>query len=169
MSIANEIKEIKNKLVEIEKRIQQLEKPPAEHAKSMENKSSDMKSGLAELSKNVGVSEENIKKIYDLEQGSFTLVKIMGEDDREKIKNMALLVLLGNKYLLGNDEVLSQEIRRNVAENKIPQDNFATCLNKITPTLIRKKGKIRSPKTTYRLTTLGKANAKDLLNKACEE
>ena len=107
-------------------------------------------------------------RVYDLEGNSLTIVKIFGEDDREKIKNITLLVLLGYKYILGNNEVLSKEIRRNVAENRISLNNFATYLKEITPSLIRRKGKLRSPNTIYKLTTLGEVSARDLLKKICE-
>jgi hypothetical protein len=166
MTLEDEITEIKKKLAEHDKRIQQLEKIPVKEIKLAERLIGS-KNGLTRLPEKAGVSEENIKKVYDLEHNSFTIVKIFGEDDREKTKNTTLLVLLGYKYIFGNDEVLSQEIRRNVAENKIPLDNFSTHLKQITPSLIRRKGKMRSPKTTYRLTTLGEANAKDLLKKTC--
>ena len=92
-----------------------------------------------------------------------TVVKITGEKERDKTQNIALLVLLGYKYLLSKEEVLSQEIRRNVAENNIPLNNFATHLGDVTPSLIRRKGKLRSPKTTYKLTTLGESKARELI------
>jgi len=166
MTLEDEITEIKKKLAEHDKRIQQLEKIPAKEIKVAE-RIIGSKSGLTRLSEKAGVSEENIKNVYDLEQDSFTIVKIFGKDDREKTQNTTLLALLGYKYLFGNDDALSQEIRRNVAENKIPLDNFSTHLSKITPALIRRKGKTRSPKTKYRLTTLGESNARDLLKKIC--
>jgi len=162
----NEIEKMKKILEDHEKRIKLLE-GTSEESKTSEQIPPHQKEEI--LAKKANVSEENIKKVYDLEENSLTLTKLAGADDREKTKNAALLVLLGYKYFYGKGEVLSQEIRRNVAEHKIPLNNFASYLKEITPSLIRIKGKVRSPKTTYRITTLGEANARDLLKRTCED
>ena len=63
--------------------------------------------------------------------------------------------------------MLAKEIKRNVAENNIPINNFATYINEMSPSLIRRKGKLRSPKTTYKLTPYGEAKARELIQIMC--
>jgi len=162
------ISKLKHILENHEKRIQKIE----EFIKNIEYGPSSVETnitGLKKLSKKIGVTEGKIKEIFDIENGQLTVVKIMGEKDKDKTQNIALLVLFGYKYIFGNEEVLSQEIRRNVAENNIPLNNFATYINEMTPSLIRRKGKLKSPKTTYKLTTLGGAKARELIKKLCKE
>jgi len=161
----NEIAKMKKILEDHERRIKLLEGTP-EESKTSEQLHLHQKEEI--VAKKANVSVENVKKVYDLEKNSLTLTKLAGADDREKTKNATLLVLLGYKYFYEKSEVLSQEIRRNVAEHRIPLNNFASYLKEITPSLIRIKGKVKSPKTTYRITTLGEANARDLLRKICE-
>lgn len=119
--------------------------------------------GIKRLAKKVGIDGDKLKEIFDIENKQLTVIKVIGEKEKDKTQNIALLVLLGYKYLFGKEEVLSQEIRRNVAENGIPLNNFATHLNEITPYLVRRKGKPRSPKTTYKLTIIGELRARKLV------
>jgi hypothetical protein len=97
-----------------------------------------------------------------------TLLKIVGNNDEEKTQKASLVVLIGYKYFLGTKEILASEIKRNVAENRVSLNNFARNLNKIIPSLIRRKGKFRSRKTTYKLTPLGEAEARAVLKELCE-
>jgi hypothetical protein len=153
-----------------EKRIVQLEKLLAEERKPRESGQDATidNAGIKRLAEKIKVPEEKIREIFDLEQDSLTLVGVTGKDDREKTKNVALLVLLGYKYFLGVENVLAQVIRTNVGGLRVPLDNFGTYLKDITPRFVIKKGKPRSPKTTYKLTVLGEAEAKELLIKLCE-
>ena len=168
MASNEKIIEIKKKLEEHEKRIQELEKVfRISKAGKQKVYVRDSKEGIERLAKKTAIAKERIQEIYDLEEDSLTLVKIVGKGDREKTINATLLILSGYKYIFGKDEISSQEIRRNVAENRIPLNNFSTYLNKIIPSLIRRKGKLRSPETIYRLTLLGEAEAKELLKKLC--
>jgi hypothetical protein len=161
-----EIVEIKAKLEELEGRIYRLEETPT----ATRNKKASIEAKpdhlIERLAQKIGVDPEGIKKIFDIEGESLTLVSIFGKDDKERTKNATLLILIGYKYLFGRDDVLSQEVRRNVAENRVPLNNFSEHLNRITPSLIRRKGKTRSPKTTYRLTSLGEAEARELLRQS---
>ncbi|MCD6215926.1 MAG: hypothetical protein J7J92_02520 [Candidatus Aenigmarchaeota archaeon] len=160
--------ETKKILDDHETRIKKIE----DFIKSLESKppTEDINlSGIKKLSKKTGVNEKMLKEIFDIEDDQLTVVKITGEKERDKTQNIALLVLLGYKYLLSKEEVLSQEIRRNVAENNIPLNNFATHLSNVTPSLIRRKGKLRSPKTTYKLTTLGESKARELVKVIASE
>lgn len=165
MSLDKEIEEIKEKLKEHEKRIQYLEKIIFHKTKSDEGQLEKYDDIQKRLAVKINVPEEKLKEIFDLEGDSLTLLKIAGKDDREKTKDATLLVLLGYKYFFGKEEIFSKEIRRNVAEHRIPLNNFATYLNEITPSLIRRKGKGKSPSTTYKLQHLGEAEAKQLLKK----
>lgn len=124
--------------------------------------------GIEQLAKKTDIKKEKIRDCFDLEENILTVIKTLGDDDNEKTKNISLLCLLGYKYFFRKKELLSQEIRRNVAENGVPLDNFASHLKEMMPLFVRRKGKPRSPKTTYRLTTLGEAEAKKLLKNLCK-
>lgn len=152
------------------KRIEQLEKLLGEEQKARESGQDETtdNGGIKRLAEKIKVPEEKIREIFDLEQDSLTLVRVTGKDDREKTKNAALLVLLGYKYFLRVDNVLAQAIKKNVGGLRVPLDNFSTYLKDITPRFVIKKGKPRSPKTTYKLTVFGEAEARELLKKLCE-
>lgn len=165
MEIEKEINQIKRELEGHRERISKLEnlietKSP-ETLKKSEN-------GIQKLVKKLNVSEEKIQEMFDFEDETLTLVKVIGENPKEKTQNVALLVLLGYKYYFGKKEVLSQEVRRNVGENGIPLENFATYLNELIPSSIRRKGKKKSSKTKYRLLAFGESKAKELIKEICE-
>ena len=166
MKIEKEINEIKNFLQHHEERLSKLEglfqsKPPLEKRRAV---------GIKELVKKTGVSEEKIKELFDFEKDSLTVLTSLdklGKNDKERTKNITLLTLLGYKYFFGKDEIFSQEIRRNVAENNVPLNNFGSYLNELVPSFIRRKGKLKSPKTTYKSTVLGISKARELIKKLC--
>ena len=106
---------------------------------------------------------DKFDEMFDKEKDTLTVIKHTGANDREKSQNIALLALFGYKIFFKQEEILSQEIRRNVAENGIALNNFATYLNELTPSLLRRKGELRSPKTTYRMTISGEVKAKELI------
>ena len=160
-------KKIRNLLEDHEERIKLLESM-FKSLKSEEVTSLEGKIGIEKLAKKIDVTSDKIVELFDIEDNALTLLKVVGEDEIEKIHNISLVVLLGYKYFFDDDEVLSKEIRRNVAENGIPLNNFATYLKVLIPSLIRRKGKLKSPKTTYKLTPLGKTKAKEILKKLCE-
>lgn len=169
MSQEEDVKKILKKLEEIDRRLKKLEKPADEKKIEVKPKKGKPEYGVKKLAEKIKVSEEDVWKVFDVEENCLTLVKIVGEGDKEKTKNATLLVLLGYKYIFGIDDVLSQEIRKNVAENKIPLNAFANHIKEIIPSLIRRKGKPRSPKTTYKLTTPGEVKARDLLKQIYED
>ena len=80
----------------------------------------------------------------------------------EKTQNIALLTLLGYKEKLNKEKVLASEIRRNVAINKIPIENFGTYVNELIPHSILRIGKAKSKQIAYKLTNFGNAKAKEL-------
>ena len=167
MTKNDKIKKIEEKLEEHENRIKFLEDTFA-RSKIEEDKKVQNRVGIKKLAKKIDVSLEKIEELFDVEDNTLTVVKIAGEDDRDKTQKTSLAVLIGYKYILGIKEILASEIRRNVAENRVSINNFATYLNEIIPSLIRRKGKHRSPKTTYKLTTFGEVEAKAVLKKLCE-
>jgi hypothetical protein len=153
----NELEEIKQRLEEHEKRIQELESriggeegPPTLRRPK----------GVDALAGRAGVEETNIREIYDIEPETLTVVQGLGDTARERTQSIALLALVGYKFLFGKDDVLAQEIRRNVADNGVSLTDFAKHMNEISPQLVRRIGKTKSPKTKYRLTTLGEARAR---------
>jgi len=170
MSQEEDIKKILKKLEDIEVRLQKLEKPADEKRKVEKPKIGKPEEEVKKLADKIKVSEEDVLKVFDfdVEEDSLTLVNITGEDYREKTKNATLLVLLGYKYFFGTVDVQAKEIRRNVATNRIPLNQFANYLNEIIPSFIRRKGKPKSPSTTYKLTTLGEAEAIEVLKKICK-
>jgi hypothetical protein len=163
--MSEEIKKIKEVLKNHEIRIKSLEektlRPTIQKATSVEGR------GIEKLAEKVGTSTEKLKELFDTENGALTLLKVSGEDEAERTKKISLVVLLGYKYLFGDERVLSTEIKRNVAENRLPINNFATYLNEMIPSRIRRIGKPKSPKTTYKLTPLGEAEAKEIVKELC--
>ena len=120
--------------------------------------------GIQKLATKLGIPVEKFYEVFDKEENMLTVINHGGTNNKEKTQNIALLTLLGYKIFFGQEEVQSKEIRRNVAENKISLGKFSICLNELTPRLLRRKGKLRSPKTAYRLTSQGEVKAKDLVN-----
>jgi hypothetical protein len=102
------------------------------------------------------------ENLVDIEGDSLTLLKTLGEKTEEKTKNTALLTLFEYKEKLGKEKILASEIRRNVALNKIPLENFGTYLNNLIPQCILRVGKTRSKTALYKLTAFGYAKAKDI-------
>lgn len=155
------MEEIKRILEDHEKRISKIEEL------IFKKKIEIITDRLKNFSKAVNFSEEELKKIYDFDfsQNKLTVIKTIGKDDKEKTQNITLLALLGYKYCYDKTYVLAKELRRIVAENGISLSNFASYLNEIIPSLIRRKGKPRSPKTSYKLTIPGEVKAKDLIKK----
>lgn len=168
MSQEEDVKKILKKLEEIDGRLQKLEKPADEKGKEVKPKRGKPEEGVKKLAEKIKISEEEIWKVFDVEEDRLTLINIIGEKYKEKTKNAALLVLLGYKYFFGMNNVLSQEIKRNVATNRIPVNSYSTYLKELTPSLISMKGRRGSKSTTYRLTTFGEAEARALLKKMCE-
>lgn len=168
METEKNLNEIKKWLKNHEERLSKLEEGSFQSKPSLERKKIV---GVTELVKKTGVNEEKIRELFDFEKDSLTVLEPsskLGKNYKERTKNIALLVVLGYKYFFGKDEIFSQEIKRNVEENGIPTNNFATYLNEITPSFIRRKGKIKSPKTAYRMTVLGESTGKELIKQLCE-
>lgn len=165
--MSGDMKKIKETLKDHEKRMRYLE-GLIPSLKAEEIRQAQGEIDFKKLAEKINVNVDKIRELFDIENNTLTLLKVSGEGDREKTQNISLAVLMGYKYLLNNEQILSIELRRNVAENGVPVDNFATYLNEIIPSLIRRKGKPKSPKTTYKLTTLGEARAKELLKKLCD-
>ncbi len=113
---------------------------------------------------------EPIKEnIWDIEGNDLTITRIIGEKNEEKTQNTALLALLGYKEKFNQDKVLASELRRNVAINKIPIENFGTYINQLIPQSILRVGKIKSNKLAYKLTAFGYARAREILSKILEK
>ena len=167
MKKSDELKKIKEKLENHEKRIQILENM-IPSLRSEEVKPTEVKKNIERLAKKIGVDREKIEQLFDISSNSLTLLKVIGDNDRERTKMISLVVLLGYKYFFGNEQILSTELRRNVAENRVSVNNFAAYINELIPSLIRRIGKPRSPKTAYKLTTLGEAETKEIIKRLCK-
>jgi hypothetical protein len=167
MDSAKQISEIMKILREHEARLSALEGSIIDTA-SRRGTTNESGTSIDKLAKKIAISTGKLKEVFDIEDNQLTLLKTIGDDEKEKIQNTALIVLLVYKYLHGINELLAKEIRRNAAENSLPINNFATYINELSPSLIRRKGKAKSPRTSYRLVTLGEARAKELLRKLCE-
>ncbi|MFA5199362.1 MAG: hypothetical protein WC442_00425 [Candidatus Omnitrophota bacterium] len=156
--IKKQLEEIKSLLEAQEKRISNIE----EQIKGVE---STKKEELCQQSviKRKMVDKGVMSEIFDVEGDAVTVVSLVGNDEQEKTQNAALLVLYGYKYFKNQIEVSAQEIRRNLIENNISINNSATHLKEITPSLIRRKGVVKSPKTSYKLTLVGEGRVKNLI------
>jgi len=161
--MTEELDGVKKMLDDHEKRIVELERSlpvGTDTTPAVEGNDAD------KLARKIGVPTDKLREVFDVEGEVLTVLKCVGDKEKEKTQNIALLALLGYKFFIKKDGILSQEIRRNVAGNKIPLNNFATYLNELSPRSLLRKGEPKSPKTTYRLTHFGEATAKEILKTA---
>jgi hypothetical protein len=165
MTTNNEIKRIRQVLEDHEKRIRALEQNHP--SSSPEVVSPKSEASIDALARKTGTDPDNIRKLFEIKEDTLTLSKVVGKDQREQTRDISLLVLLGYKYFSNKEEVLAGEMRRNVAENGVPVDNFARYLNEMIPSLVHRKGKSKSHKITYKLSPLGEARAREALKKVC--
>ena len=135
--IRQEFEKIWQKIFELEKKHKKVNEESSEHIKYSET-------------------------LFDIEGESLTVLNVIGDKIEEKAQNIALLTLLGYKEKLNTEKVLASEIRRNVAVNKIPVENFGTYINHLIPQSVIRIGKTRSNKVSYKLTAFGLAKAKEL-------
>lgn len=155
--IEKRLSDMERKISEIDKRIPKTEEEKVEAIPtSLEEK-------IKKFASKFGILENQLRNVFDFDTNALTLIKVKGKSEREKTQNATLAVLFGYKYCYGKNEVMSMEIRRNVAENGISLNNFATYLNAIIPSLIRRRGKPKSVKTTYRLTVPGEVKAREII------
>jgi len=160
--MSEELKQIIDKIQNLEKRITELE-AIIKSKKSENVLVIEKEDVIKKLATKIGVSDDKFNEVFDIEPDIITVLKFKGTNVKEKSQSIMLLTLLGYKYFKDRIEILSQEIRKNVAENGIPLDNFSTYINELSPQLVRRKGELKSPKTTYKLTVLGESKAKELL------
>lgn len=159
------IDKILKRLEGLERKVEDLKKIVSEKPVQAQEIPS---TSIEELAKRTKVSEEKIREIFDLEGDTLTLLKTTGENEKEKTQNTTLLVLLGYKYIFNVEYNPTKEIKRNVAENSIAINNFATHLNEVIPSLIRRKGEARDKLTVYKLTLPGEVKARGLLTELCK-
>jgi hypothetical protein len=162
--LIEKMSDIQRVLKDHENRILALEKALSKY--SVKEVISEV-NGFEKFSIKLNLDLEKIRNIYEIDESSLVVLRSCGEDDRERIKNITLIALLGYKYIFGEEKVLSKEIRRNVMENRIPVNNFSTYINELIPSQIRRIGKVKSSTTRYKLTPLGEAEAKGIIQKLC--
>lgn len=141
--------EIRQEFEKIWKKIEELEK---KNSKSLENTAPSHISAA----------------LFDIEGESLTVLKVIGKKIEEKTQNVTLLTLWGYKEKLNKEKVLASEIKRNVAVNKIPVENFGTYVNELIPQSVLRIGKAKSKKMSYKLTAFGSAKAKELQKEILE-
>jgi AraC-like DNA-binding protein len=159
----DEIRLLKEKLQNHDRRIAALEDILKDKKETHPTENS---SKILKLASELGISINKFDELFDIDGTQLTTIKHTGEDDKTRIQTITLLTLFGYKIYFGLEEVLSQEIRRNVAENGISLNNFNKFLNELIPSLIRRKGKLKSPTTSYRLSIPGEVKAKELIRAA---
>lgn len=167
MSNDNEIRKILKIIENHENRLKKIERIVKGEGRKVST--ADIGDRIKKLSEKLRINKDKIKELYDIEDKTLILIKVIGENEKEKTQNITLLVLFGYKYLFEIENIPAQEIRRNVAENGISLCNFANHLNEVIPSFIRRNGKTRSPKTLYRLTIQGEVKAKEIIKKICGE
>jgi hypothetical protein len=162
----SDIEKIKKILDDHESRLRLLEQKM--ESPTIQEGSVIKEASIEKLAEKVGSNIEKLESLFDIENNTLTLLKVEGNDEADKTKKISLMVLLGYKYIFGNENVLSKEIRRNVAENKIPLNNFATYLNEMIPSMVRRIGKRKSKTTKYKLTPPGETEAKEIVKQLCK-
>jgi uncharacterized protein (TIGR02391 family) len=107
---------------------------------------------------------ESLYEIFDKEEeDQLTVINFVGRTNKQKVQNIALLIILGYKWFFGQEEVPSQEIRRNISENKIPLNNVSLHLRELTPKFLRRIEDSRVARNSYRLTRIGVNKSKELI------
>jgi uncharacterized protein (TIGR02391 family) len=123
----------------------------------------DSTNRLEELVESLEVPLQRIFEVYDKDDGFVTIVNPTGGNIKERIQNTAILTLYGHYLFFGQKEVLAQEIRRNLSENKISDSNFWKHLDELSPRHLRTGKSPRNPRTPCRITELGLQRARGLI------
>ena len=133
------------------------------------NSNGPSKATVEGLSVKLSVTTNELSELFDIEGQSMTLTKLPSCEIKEKTQQSVLALLVGYKYVIGLGEVPSIQLRKNIAEHGVSIANFATYVKELEPSLLKRKGKAKSPKTAYRLTILGEAKGREIIKSLLEE
>ncbi len=119
---------------------------------------------LAEIS---STEVSDLRRIFDIFNSELNLIMSLfeNENNRIKIQNVAVIVLLCFRYVLKKEIVLSSEILQILKTQNISLSNYRTYMREISFDLsVGVEGEI-SQDYSYRLTNNGEKKAIDLISK----
>lgn len=152
-----ELMEIKQKLEEHEQRIGKLESFLRQgEGKPTKEISADIERHIEELSKDAGITEEELRCVFDFEKEDLNLITtVEGKNEAEKQLKATICILTAYHYCYGRDEISSQDLRKKLQWLGIK--SLQTLSSSLTnyKQLILPKGKPKSPKFAYKITYPG--------------
>ena len=153
-------KEIINRIENLDKRLTIIEKK-INFVDKVEIKKVDF-SVLAKIST---TDVDNIKELFDIFDNKLNLIKPLFEDEnnRVRIHNVVLIILICYKYILKEEIVLSSEIQIILKTQNISLNNYRTYMREICFDLILSVEGDTSQDFSYRLTNNGEIKAIELI------
>ena len=116
--------------------------------------------GIKKFSEDVGVSEDELKNVYDFKKGYTQIHKIIPGKDPQRQRDIAILTLIANLKMYGIEETSGKAITKNMTEQKVDS------MSNLAKNLKVEDG-ISMVGRLYRLNTIGKQKAVDLVKKYC--
>jgi len=152
-----EIIKIKKAVEDHEKRIEKLESVLGQgKGKPAEEIGIDIEKGIEILSKDAGITKEQLRCIFDFEKEDLNLIiNIVGKNEAEKQFKTTLCILTAYHYCYGRDETRSQDLRKKLEWLGIKSLGILSVNLAKYKQLILPKGKPKSPEFRYKITYPG--------------
>lgn len=155
------VREQFKKILEIQKEIsftkKNLEK---EECFNMEDKKNIEKKGIENFSKVCGISFDEIKNIYDFDKSYTNIHKIIPGKDPDRQRELALLTLIADLEVFGEEKKSGKALSKNMKEQKV------NSMSHLAQNLKSENG-ISMIDNYYRLNTIGRNKAIELVKKYC--
>jgi hypothetical protein len=157
MASDDEIMKIKKKLIEHEERIIRLESSlEQKKEKLIKEVGFDTEASMEKLSKEAGISKEQLRHVFDLEKEDLKLkTTVDGKNWGEKQFKATVCILTAYHYCYSRDEIKSQDLRKKLALLGIRSlENLSSNLAEYKQ-FILPKGKPKSKNFVYKITYPG--------------
>lgn len=152
-----ELMEIKQKLEEHEQRIGKLESFLRQgEGKPTKEISADIERHIEELSKDAGITEEQLRCIFDFEKADLNLITtVEGKNEAEKQFKATVCILTAYHCCYDRDEIRSQDLRKKLEWLGIKSLGNLSVNLANHKLFILPKGKTKSPEFSYKITYPG--------------
>ncbi len=116
--------------------------------------------GIKVFAQDTGISEDELKNVYDFKKGYTQIHKIIPGKDPQRQRDIALLTLIANLKMYGNEETSGKALTKNMTEQKV------SSMSNLAKNLKVEEG-ISMVGAFYRLNTIGKQKAVIVVKKYC--